>query len=116
MTILPREQVTQRHRNSTVSAPGVTLWMSETDLAICDVEIMDDVTYGEVEQATGPDPYMEWDVETFNDPHPDFPGVYRSPEYGQGAYGELTYGFELEYNEGTDGPYTAWVSDDGMGE
>lgn len=112
MAILPREQVTQRHPQAAVSAPGVTLWTSQTNLATCDVDVTDEVVEGEVELAHYV-PEIEWDVETrppgfgygpfgeypFGWPMPfDHAGVYQNREYGEGAFGEGPFGgVETDY-------------------
>jgi hypothetical protein len=115
MTILPREQVIQRHPRAAVSAPGVLLWSSQTDLAICDVEVTDEVTDGEVELAQNVAPYMEWHVvgetpgfgydafgvEPFGEPTTggeEKPGIYQFGALGEGPLGSGPLGgVELEW-------------------
>jgi hypothetical protein len=109
MTILPREQVTQRHPRAAVSAPGVLLWASQTDLAICDVDVVDEVDEGEVEVAQDAAPYYEWNVvletygfgldafgeEPFGAPttvDAEHPGVYQFSALGEGVLGGGTIG------------------------
>lgn len=100
MVILPREQVTQRHPRSAVSAPGVLLWASETNLATCDVDVLDEVDFGEVELAQEAAPYYEWHVvsEDLWDGVDDHPGVYQFGALGEGTLGGGTLGgVELEW-------------------
>jgi hypothetical protein len=94
MTILPREQVTQRHPRAAVSAPGVLLWSSQTDLALCDVDVVDEVDEGEVELAQESAPYYEWTVvsEDLWEDVDDHPGVYQFGALGEGVLGGGTLG------------------------
>jgi hypothetical protein len=104
--VLPREQLVQRHPSAAVSAPGVMLWASETDLATCQVALLDIVTPGEVEEAHA-SPEIYWDVEapspgfgyepfgeeSFGLPNPqDRPGVYQNLEFGEERFGYGEFG------------------------
>lgn len=117
MTILPREQVTQRHPRSAVSAPGVLLWESQTDLAACDVDVVDEVTYGENDILDEVNQHQEWYVQggyygfgfgaLGDEPFggvildDEAPGVYEDAGFGEGGFGDGGYGgVELDYAEG----------------
>jgi hypothetical protein len=100
MTILPREQVIQRHPRAAVSAPGVLLWSSETNLATCDVEVTDEVEFGEVELAHDEPPFFEWYVvsEDLWDEVDDLTGIYQFGALGEGVLGGGPLGgVELEW-------------------
>ena len=87
MTILPREQLVQRH-DATVSAPGVVLWHSTTNLTTCEVHNVDLVTEGEVEEAQmAPDSFF-WDVVIYPLEDVTYFG------YGLGPFGEEPFGSE----------------------
>jgi hypothetical protein len=88
MVVVPREFLVQRH-DACVSAPGVILWSSTTDLATCEVAITNIVELGEVELAQMAPPEWFWDV------------ILVSGDYGFGEYpfGEYPFGFGDEGRE-----------------
>lgn len=136
MGLLPREQVVQRHPRACVSAPGVNLWASQTNLALCLVTNTDEVTEGEVEQAHAPSPYFEWYVEATpefvgtrgfgEDPFgvvpfgvdqseiiDDAPGVYQNSTFGEGSFGVGPFGGVEGWNYSEHPSPIYWADGDG---
>jgi hypothetical protein len=127
--ILPREQLVQR-RPAIVSAPGVVLWASHTNLTTCQVALLDEVTPGEAEEAQMAPPSWFFDVVVgpgnninfgegefgvgiFDDVEPDVPdGIYQNHTYDGTDFGEEPFGgLETEWYADTHGP-TYWGEGD----
>lgn len=93
---IAHERVTQKHPTSAVSAPGVQLWATATTYLpeyrgiVVETDV---VEAGDVELAHEDRPYDFFlDVETINDIHADYPGVFQDREFGEGAFGEGPFG------------------------
>lgn len=131
MATLPREQLVQRH-GAAVSAPGVLLWHSTTNLTTCEVHNIDLVTEGEVEEAQMAPPEWFFDVVVEPDHNHAFglggfgvhdydqqtvfdvpDGIYQNHTYDGTDFGEETFGGrELEWN--AESPYPIyWGEGDG---
>ena len=87
MPQLPREQLVQRHPRGVVSAHGVTLWESVTDLVNRAVENADEVEDGEV--ALAEIPFFEVGSSSI-----DRDGINRDDWFGRDDFGDDTFGSE----------------------
>lgn len=102
MSILPREQATQRRPTAAVSAAGVTLWTSETSYLsgwLVSSVVTDSVTEEDLLALAESPKFPDLDVETIANDIYDVAGNPRQSLYGMGDFGEgpfAEFGAELD--------------------
>ena len=109
--ILPREQLVQR-RPAIVSAPGVVLWASHTNLTTCQVALLDEVTPGEVEEAQMAPPEWFWTVAVGIPPGGGQP--FGEWDFGEDPFGAQVLDLDDAIYQDRDNLDNAWFVPDGL--
>lgn len=110
-SVLPREQLVQRH-DACVSAPGVILWSSTTNLATCEVTLTNEVEEGEVEEAQMAPPEWFWTVAVGIPPGGGQP--FGEWDFGEDPFGAQVLDLDDAIYQDRDDLDNAWFVPDGL--